>query len=123
MQFNLESSSGVNVVRAYSCSELRIAENRVRTSCIVTADRLITEWEPRCFEELAPAHLAAVLALEPQIVLLGTGPRQRFPPPAIHSAFTQRGVGLEVMDLGAACRTFNILVQEDRRVAAVLFLE
>lgn len=123
MQFTLESSSSVNVVRAYSRSELRIGESRVQTSCIVTAERLITDWEPRCFEALAPAHLEALLALEPQIVLLGTGPRQRFPPAAIRSLLTERGVGLEVMDLGAACRTFNILVQEGRRVAAALFFE
>ncbi len=123
MQFTLESRSSVNLVRAYSRSELRIGENRVLTSCIVTADRLITDWEPRCFEALAPAHLAALLALEPQVVLLGTGPQQRFPPATIGSLLNGRGVGLEVMDLGAACRTFNILVQEDRRVAAALFFE
>ena len=123
MQFTLESSSSVNLVRAYSRSELRIGENRVLTSCIVTADRLITDWEPRCFEALAPAHLAALLALDPQVVLLGTGPQQRFAPAAIGSLLNGRGVGLEVMDLGAACRTFNILVQEDRRVAAALFFE
>lgn len=123
MQFTLESSSGVNVVRAYSRSELHIGENRVRTSCIVTCDRLITDWEPRRFEALAAAHLDALLALEPQIVLLGTGPTQRFPPAAVRSVLTGRGVGLEVMDLGAACRTFNILVREERRVVAALFFE
>lgn len=123
MQFTLESNSGVNLVRAYSRSELRIGESRVHTSCIVTADRLITDWEPRSFEALEPAHLAALLALEPQIVLLGTGPQQRFAPAPIRSLLTERGVGLEVMDLGAACRTYNILVQEDRRVAAALFFE
>ena len=123
MQFTLETSSRVNLVRAYSRSELRIGETRVRTSCIVTADRLITEWSARCFEDLAPEHLEAILALEPQIVLLGTGALQRFAPAAVRSLLSGRGVGLEVMDLGAACRTFNILVQEERRVAAALFLE
>lgn len=123
MQFTLETPSQVNVVRAYSRSELRIGETRVRTSCIVTADRLITDWTPHCIEALTPEHLAQVLELEPQVVLLGTGPHQRFPPAAIRSLLAERGVGLEVMDLGAACRTFNILVQEERRVAAALFLE
>ena len=123
MQFTLETPSQVNVVRAYSRSELRIGETRVRTSCIVTADRLITDWAPQSFQALEPEHLMALLSLEPQIVLLGTGPQQRFPCPAIRSALSERGVGLEAMDLGAACRTFNILVQEERRVAAALFLE
>jgi uncharacterized protein len=54
---------------------------------------------------------------------LGTGPTQRFPAAGVRSAVTGRGVGFEVMDLGAACRTFNILVQEERKVAAALFLK
>jgi len=60
--------------------------------------------------------------LKPELVLLGTGSTQRFPPGAIRAALTACGVGLEVMDLGAACRTFNVLVQEERQVAAALFL-
>ena len=123
MQFTQETGLQVNVVRAYSPSELRIGEHSIRTSCIVTAEQLITDWEPRCFEALQPAHLAVLLALEPQIVLLGSGAQQRFAPPAIRAALTGRGVGVEVMTLGAACRTFNILVREDRRVAAALFFE
>lgn len=88
----------------------------------MSADQLIEEWPPKTFAELAPEHLEAILALKPELVLLGTGLTQRFPPSAIRSAFTSQGVGLEVMDLGAACRTFNILVQEERRVVAALFL-
>lgn len=91
-------------------------------SCIVTADTLITDWAPASFSDLRSEHLQAILALKPELVLLGTGATQRFPPAAIRAAFTSGGVGLEVMDLGAACRTFNILVQEERRVAAALFL-
>lgn len=123
MQFTLETTSQVNLVRAYSSSELRIGEARVRTSCIVTADKLIMDWEPRSFEALRTEHLMRLLALEPQIVLLGTGSQQRFAPPSMRAMLAERGVGLEVMDLGAACRTFNILVQEERRVAAALFLQ
>ena len=63
-----------------------------------------------------------ILALTPEVVLLGTGATQRFAPPAVRAALAQRGVGLEAMQLGAACRTFNVLVQEERRVAAALFL-
>jgi uncharacterized protein len=67
-------------------------------------------------------HLEPIFKLQPELVLLGTGARQRFAAAAIRAAFTARKIGLEAMDLGAACRTFNILVQEDRRVAAALFL-
>ena len=123
MKFTLESSSRVNLVRAYSRAELRIGEEHVRSSCIVSADRLITDWPPARFEALAPEHLEAIFELEPEVVLLGTGERQRFPAADIRAAFAARRVGLEVMDLGAACRTYNILVQEERHAVAALFLE
>jgi uncharacterized protein len=123
MKFTLESSSRVNLVRAYSRAELRIGEEHVRSSCIVSADRLITDWPPARFDALRAEHLQAIFELEPEVVLLGTGERQRFPPADIRAAFTARRVGLEVMDLGAACRTYNILVQEQRHAIAALFLE
>jgi len=123
MKFTLESSSRVNLVRAYSLSELRIGEDLVRSSCLVSADRLVTDWPPTRVEALTPEHLESIFALEPEVVLLGTGERQRFPPAGIRAAFATRRVGLEVMDLGAACRTYNVLVQEERRAVAALFLE
>ena len=123
MKFTLESSSRVNLVRAYSSTELRIGEEQVRSSCIVAADRLITDWPPTRFEALLPEHLQAIFELAPEVVLLGSGERQRFPPADIRAAFAAQRVGLEVMDLGAACRTYNILVQEERRAVAALFLE
>jgi uncharacterized protein len=122
MKFTLENSSKVNLIRGYSAQEIRIGERRLQGSCIVSADSLVADWTPKTFAELAEAHLAPILALKPELVLLGTGSAQRFPPAGIRSAFTAQGVGLEVMDLGAACRTFNILVQEERRVVAALFL-
>jgi uncharacterized protein len=123
MKFTLESSSRVNVVRAYSQTQLRIGEALVRSSCIVSADRLISDWPPARFEALAPEHLTPIFELQPEVVLLGTGERQRFPPAEIRAAFAARGIGLEVMDLGAACRTYNILVQEERRAVAALFFD
>ncbi|HEX4648674.1 MAG TPA: Mth938-like domain-containing protein [Steroidobacteraceae bacterium] len=122
MKFILEPASGTHLIRGYSATEIRIGEHRVQSSCIVTADRLITDWEPQTFAELSAAHLEAILALTPELVVLGTGATQRFAPPAVRSALAERGVGLEAMHLGAACRTFNVLVQEERRVAAALFL-
>ena len=122
MKFTLEPGVRANLIRGYSESEVRIGEQTVRGSCIVTADTLITQWEPQSFAELRPRHLEALLALGPELVLLGTGPTQQFPPAEIRALLGSRGVGLEAMHLGAACRTFNVLVQEERRVAAGLFL-
>lgn len=122
VKFTLEPPSRANLVRSYSDTELCIGDQRVQHSCLVTAERLITEWPPKSFAELAPAHLEAIFALDPEVVLLGTGPIQRFAPPEMRGEFVRRRIGLEVMQLGAACRTFNVLVQEERRVLAALFL-
>ena len=122
VKFTLEPASGAYLIRGYSASEIRVGEARVTRSCIVSADRLITDWEPASFAELSVVHLAAVFALDPELVLLGTGPTQRFASGEVRAAFAERRVGLEAMQLGAACRTFNILIQEERRVAAALFL-
>ena len=122
IQFTLEQAAPANLIRGYSATELRIGTQRVDRSCIVTAGRLITDWEPRTFADLAPAHLEAIFALAPELVLIGTGPVQRFAAAPVRAEFARRRVGLEVMQLGAACRTFNVLLQEERRIAAALFL-
>jgi uncharacterized protein len=122
VKFTLEAGALANLIRGYSDTEVRIGAHSVHRSCIVTADTLITEWEPGSFGELRAAHLASVLALAPELIVLGTGPRQQFPSAEIRALLGARGVGLEAMALGPACRTFNVLVQEERRVAAALFL-
>jgi uncharacterized protein len=122
VKFTLETPSQANLIRNYSANELRIGQQRVQHSCLVTAERLITDWPPESFAALMPEHLEAVFALAPELVLLGTGPTQRFATPEVRGEFVRRRVGLEVMELGAACRTFNVLVQEERRVLAALFL-
>ena len=91
-------------------------------SLIVAPDRLI-EWDVASFDVLREEHFAALAALEPEIVLLGTGVRLRFPHPRLTQALTAARIGFEVMDLKAACRTYNILVSEDRRVTAALLFE
>jgi uncharacterized protein len=123
MKFTLENNANVNVIRSYSPEELRIGEHSIRSSCVVMADALITHWPPTTLDDLQVTHLEPIFELRPELVLLGTGSRQRFAPAEIRAAFGSRGIGIESMDLGAACRTFNILVQEDRRVAAALFLK
>jgi uncharacterized protein len=122
VKFTLDAGAPANLIRGYSDAEVRIGTHSVRGSCIVTADTLITSWEPGSFAELAAVHLEAILALGPELVILGTGPRQQFPPAEVRTLLRSRGVGLEAMALGPACRTFNVLVQEERRVAAGLFL-
>jgi uncharacterized protein len=122
VKFTLESATGANLIRGYSATEIRIGEQRIHGSCIVTAGELLTEWGPESYAQFGVAHLAALVALGPELVLLGTGMQQQFAPREVRDALAARGIGLEAMQLGAACRTFNVLVQEERRVAAALFL-
>jgi len=123
MKFTLDARSDLNLVRGYAPGAVRIGERILRASCIVAAQTLISEWDAPRIESLGAEHLGAVLALDPEIVILGTGAKQRFPSAALREALGARGIGLEAMDLGAACRTYNILVQEERRVVALLFIE
>ncbi len=90
---------------------------------VVAPDRAVAPWPATRFEELAPEHFAAAAALDPELVLFGSGQRLRFPHPRLLAPLTARGVGVETMDVQAACRTFNILAQEGRRVVALLLVE
>ena len=121
MKFTLDSRTDIHLIRSYAAGEVRIGEIVQHAPCIVTAQQLVLEWSARDVASLAPQDLDAIFALSPEVVLMGTGPKQTFPASAIRQSFAQHRIGLEVMDLGAACRTYNILVQEERRVAAVLF--
>jgi uncharacterized protein len=121
MKFTLDSRSDLNLIRGYAAGEVRIGELVQHAPCLVSTDQLILDWRARDVASLAPEDLEPIFALQPDVVLLGTGVRQAFPASAIKQAFAARRIGLEVMDLGAACRTYNILVQEERRVVAALF--
>ena len=100
----------------------RVNELELRRSFLLSPDRLVEDWRPRAIAELDPADMDAVLALEPALVLLGSGASLRFPAPAVLAACLTRGIGIEVMDNAAAARTFNLLAGEGRRVAAGFLL-
>jgi uncharacterized protein len=120
MRFTQDSSSGTNIIRAYGGGELRVNDNLYRGALILSASTLIEEPQVRSVDELIAIDASRILALDPEVVLLGTGARQVFPAASFGAQFLRAGIGFEVMDTGAACRTFNILVGEQRRVAALL---
>ena len=123
MKLNEDVPPGINLIRAYSAEGVTIGAERLTRPCVVAASALIRDWTPLNLDDLSVASLAPIWPLAPQVVLLGTGARQRFPSAAIRAAFAERRVALEPMDLGAACRTYNVLAQEDRAVVALLFPE
>ena len=122
MRLSLEFSAAAHVIRAYAEGVVTINDYQLRQSVIVTPDRLITDWPPQRFDDLVASHFQALVELNAEIVLLGTGKRQQFPAPPLTYLLLSRGVGLEVMDTGAACRTYNIIMAEGRRVAAALLM-
>jgi uncharacterized protein len=121
MKFTLDARAGVNLIRAYSPRQITAGTQVLQAPCIITADTVVSDWPPHSLAALTVADLDALFALAPEIVLFGaTG--ERSVSGEVRAAFDARRLAPEVMDLGAACRTFNILVQEERRVAAGLFL-
>jgi uncharacterized protein len=125
MRFTQDVSSGINVVRGYAAGELWINDRRLGEAVILTATELLLEPGLRDASDLGHPATAALLttralALAPEVVLLGTGVRQCFPAAGFGAGFLRAQVGFEVMDTGAACRTFNVMVAEQRRVLAVL---
>ncbi len=128
MKFSRDNANSNRIVR-YEPGSIHViaaAPNAVplvlQTSFIITADQLITGWAPQQSEDITAAHIDEVLALRPDVILLGTGKRLRFPPPHLLAHAQQHRVGMEVMDTAAACRTYNLLAAEGRKVAAALLM-
>jgi uncharacterized protein len=123
MKFSLDQSGTTNVVGAYGPGAVRIGERTFTSSVVVTATTIIASWRPRSMAELDATDLEPVLALRPEVLLIGSGARQRFPEPALLRALYDSRLGFEIMDTAAACRTYNVLVAEGRDVAAALIVE
>ncbi len=122
MRFTQDSTSATLLIRAYTAGELRINDDTYRETVILSATAVLRQPEIRNMEDLAAVDRSRILALDPELVLLGTGPRQIFPAGSFRAEFLRAGIGLEVMDTAAACRTFNVLVAEQRRVVALLMV-
>jgi uncharacterized protein len=121
VRFIEDSSSGINVIRAYGGGAIKVNQEIYRGPLIVSASAVVPGPAIGGVLELAPLHADLLLALDPELVLLGTGASQSFPAADFGARFLMKSIGIEVMDTGAACRTFNVLIAERRRVAALLF--
>jgi len=122
MKFHLSTAEG-NVFTGYGADFIRLGLVEYRENILVTSERIVTGWAAGGFDTLTEEDFAALAALEPEVALLGTGARLRFPHPRLTRALTDAGIGLEVMDTAAVCRTFNILAAEGRKVAAGVLLD
>ena len=122
MKLHLEPATAKNAITGYGEGYVMVNRQRFERSLVVLPERIISDWPATSFEALAPEHLAALAGLDREIILLGTGARLRFPRPEIMQSLIRSGVGVEVMDVQAAWRTYNILLAEERRVAAALLI-
>ena len=122
MKFHLADAPGLNLFTGYGSDYVAVNQKHYQSSLIVLPDRIVEDWPPQSFEALNSGHFEAILELAPEIVLLGTGDILRFPHPRLSEALIRVQIGLEVMDTPAACRTYNILASEGRKVAVALIL-
>lgn len=118
------------LIEGYGPNGVRLGGQDYPGSLLLSAAGVVPDWPPVTIDDLTAEHLAAVLTSPtlaadgpPQLVILGTGRRQRFPPVAVYAALIDQGIGVEIMDTGAACRTYNILLGEGRRVVAALLAD
>lgn len=119
MKFELSGAPGLNTFTGYGEGYVLVNGERIEASVIVLAGR-IEPWPVAVVEDLTEEHFEQLAGLGVEVVLLGTGSTLRFPHPRLTRGLARAGIGLEVMDTQAACRTFNILVAEERKVAAAL---
>lgn len=147
MQFSQDIDTSAYVIRAYGPGEVTINEplteesianwstqpqaaqpaplvtrRTLTRSAVVSPRQLVEDWPAQTPSEINAERLAPILAMKPEIVLFGTGSRLQWPPAATIAALHELGIGVEVMDTAAACRTYNILMLEGRRVAAALLM-
>ena len=122
MELNLERPRDYLFVRKADAHTVVIVDRPFTSSLILCRDKVIDEWGVADVAAMMPEHVEPIVALKPDVVLLGTGERQRFPSQAVLAAFLQRGVGVEVMNNAAAARTWDILASEGRNVVAAFVL-
>jgi uncharacterized protein len=121
MRLVLDSDPRINLVRSYDAGVIVIGDARITRPCIVTPQQLTLDWGANSIADLSTAQIEPLLALHADIMLLGQGASLLLPGAAIRATFRDRGIALECMSLGAACRTYNILANEARSVVAGLF--
>ncbi|MEO5702986.1 MAG: Mth938-like domain-containing protein [Gammaproteobacteria bacterium] len=133
MKFNLEVSAGNYHILSYQSGQISVvlmpdvkgavaSQQTLDKSLVIMPRELVRDWPPQAFDDLDAAHFDMLSALQPELVLFGSGARLRFPSPALTANLLNQGIGVEVMDTAAACRTYNILMNEGRWVAAALLM-
>ena len=122
MKFTEELPNGSNVIHAYHEHGININGQTYSESLVLSQEILVTDWPVSSIAELNRVHLQDLLSNGPEVILIGTGKQLVFPSPDIYAPIISQGIGIEFMDTGAACRTYNILISENRKVIAGMIL-
>jgi len=123
MKFQPDIPQGPNVIQQAMADSVMISGVTYKHSVLVPSDTAVQAWPVASLEELTAEHMALILPLKPELVILGTGARLRFAHPSILQALMAARIGVETMDTPAACRTYNVLAAEGRRVVAALLMQ
>ncbi len=122
MQISQQYGDASYVVRAYEYGAVTVNNTTFTRSLIIMPEHLDPQWEPQSLEDVTERHLEPIVKFNPEVVLFGTGLQLRFPELHIQAYFVKRGIGIEIMNTAAACRTYNILIAEGRNVACALLI-
>jgi len=122
MKLSAADSDSGHLILGYDPGRILIGGRIYTHGLIVSPERIAADWGPENAIDLAAEHFEALLAFDPRIIIVGTGKHQVFPDPDTYLTVLQRGLGIDIMDTGAACRTYNILASEGRKVAAGLIM-
>jgi len=121
LKFTLETSD-VNLISAWEPDAVRVGKEWYRGHLILSSQRILSDWTVTAPDRLQANDLSAAIELDPEIILLGTGNHQALPDIDLMAELADQGIGLEIMDTPAACRTYNVLIHESRNVVAALFI-
>jgi len=123
MKIELDSEfSTSNKIISYSNDAFKLKDTLIETNLVISKDRLIENWSVDSYRNLATQHLDQIIQWQPELIIIGSGKIPSFPNPELIAYAASKNTGLEIMDTGAACRSYNLLVDEGRNVVACLFL-
>ena len=123
MKLQSDPHSGANTITGYGDGYVEINQTPYKHSVLLSSDGATSEWSAKSFDDLEVSHFSQMVNLKPELILIGTGSRQQFPKPELLKSLISAKIGFEIMNSQAACRTYNILVGEGRRVLLALIVE
>ncbi len=121
MKLHLANPKNRNICTGYGAGYIAVNGTQHHGSLLVMPEQLVTDWPVPTLDALTTTAMEALLELHPEVIILGTGQAQRFPHPSLFGTLTAARIGIEIMSTPAACRTYNILMNEERRVLAAMF--